>query len=75
MDPARAAELLLELDAETAEQEDHRDTVVKVVYLMESRLSAKIFDAMVQQGEAGRKLAARVAKKLKTLTKEPPEGG
>ena len=74
MSPAGAAELLLELHAETAGDESNRDTVVKVMYLMETRLCAKIFDAMVQQGEDGRKLAAEVARKLRTLTKESPEG-
>jgi DNA repair exonuclease SbcCD ATPase subunit len=75
MKPDTAAELLLELHAETTDDAAHSDTVVKVMYLMESRLCARVFDAMVQQGEPGRQLAATVAQKLKTLTKESPQGG
>lgn len=65
MSPQQAARFLEQMYADGQE-----DTVVKLIYLMDSRAAAKTFEAFVEP-----QISAQITAKLKLITKSAPSGG
>jgi len=73
MDAQAAANLLVELYSDPQAPE-RKDTVVKVMYMMEPRNAAKVFEAFPttrKEGVDGIRLAAEIFERLKAVTQEP----